>query len=449
MLRPLLSHLNNAVVLVAFVLLLLPAGAFAANGDQALKDSIEFANTAIANEEFTEAEISIRQGLANSTLTDSTRSTLRYLLGLSLSGQQRYDEAVDVFRLMLDNQPHSSKVRLALGRALFLNENDVAAKRQLDLVLADGDATPDEKQTALRYLGDIEKRDGWQFFGSVDLIFDTNSTRAPDANNRTYYVGPYEVANNNKKTSSVEMVVDVSAIHKHNIAPNQQWINQFALGQQIRSGEGDAATHLYYSNGFRQFFGTNGVDSLGMSALGYHRFRSGQSDTTSYGGRLDGQFVIGQRLRTSGIAQYSINRDHHKEERNSRLTYVHGRIDFGLTPVTNGYLQIHRQKERYNNEVYNYTNLGAEIGLRKDFEAGITGGVSFSWSELRYKQEVNNAFEKRRDTTRPLKITLLKRDWRILGVTPELEVTYFTRKSNFSQYSYDAIIYNINLTKNF
>ncbi len=132
------SAINDSKTIFLFSCLLLLSPIAASESEQReVQDPRALANFLIIKGKFTEAEKLIRWVLMQKTVPEQQKEELQYFLGLALSGQKKHALAIEIFRSILDRHPQETKVRLILGRLLYLVGNDAAAKRQIDLVLAD------------------------------------------------------------------------------------------------------------------------------------------------------------------------------------------------------------------------------------------------------------------------------------------------------------------------
>ena len=410
------------------------------------KNPLEAANLLIIEGQFEDAEKFILWILKDPQAPEALRENLYYFLGLSLSGQKKYKQAIEVFRSILDQHPQATKVRLILGRLLFLEGNDDAAKRHLDLVLADQKVPAQLHNTALEHLAAIEKRNGWNFSGYFNLKRDSNSTKAPSGSNRVVYLVGLPFTDRREKRDSIGGDINVSAVHQRQISTDRQWSNNFSLSQSVLPGALDAATSFYYSSGIRQFYENN---SIGLTGLTSHHWSNGHLSSNTYGVQLDGQYIINRRLRTSAVIQHTKNNSVANDGQDANGYYAEGRVDLGITPVMNGNFKFYGQRNVAEDSGNNYNSTGWELGLRRDLPWGITSGMALSRSRILYQEDHSFIGEPLEYTDQSLKFTLLKRDWRFWGITPELALTLFKRRSNYSHFSYENNSYNLNLTKNF
>lgn len=421
-------------------------GAFAAEKIK-INDPTEYANFLIVNRQFAQAERFIRDVLSKSLLSPSQREFLRYQLGLALGGQEKYATATDVFRAVLDDKPTVSRVRLALGRVLFLDGSDAAARRQFDLVLSDATA-PELHASARRHLAAIRARNGWRFAARFRFTQNNNINNAPE--NNTVDIGgglSFSDASAPVKKSGVGAAFGFSAGNRRQWRQGRRWLTNLAVGGAAFPGRLDASTALHLSTGPGFLFRDGALDVLGVAG---RQFTDGNASSHYYGLNIGARRLFNQRWRGVFSGQYVRQNSVANDNADANVYYAQIGVDGGFVGVADGYARLSFTNSNAKNARYAYFSVARDIGLRRDFVWNrLTGGVSYSSSRLRFDgiTPLLGVPEKRR--TSVLRLSLLKRDWRLFGVAPEWSIIFNKQKSNVGLYSHDNRIIEMNLTKNF
>ena len=433
-------------LLLVFVLFIHSAACAQTIDDKkAIEDPAEFANILIINKRFGQATEFTRWVLSDPALPAEKREILRYLLGLALAGLEDYKAAAEVFRGILDKDPTITQVRVALGRVLFLDGNDNAAKRQFDLVLADRAAAELMHEQARQHLAAIRARNGWRFATNFGFTENSNINAAPDEGAAVFIAGiPF--SSNTKKERGWGAAFGFSANYRRQVAKQTQLEGGFSYSGGAFPGALDASTGVQFFVGPRFLYPNGSAD---FAVLASHNWSHGHPVSRGYGLRGNIERIIGSGWRTSMAMQYLLQENISTPDADAQVYYLQGRIDAGLSRVMNGNVNLSATKNDAKSARYSYTSIGGGIGLRRDFAWGITAGASFSVSRTSFDGITPLVGYRQKDVTKTMVLTLLKRDWRLFGFAPELSGISQRKKSNIAISSYDNYITQINFTKNF
>lgn len=150
-----------------------------------------------------------RQQLTALEATRKADNQVQFLLALLDINDRKFRDAVQRLRQILIREPGTARVRLELGRALFLDGNYVAAERQFRLARA-GQLPPTVQVNVDRYLGAIRQRKRF----SVDLAFaiapDSNVNAGPASDTVTIYGLPFQLSEDARANSGVGATADAA-----------------------------------------------------------------------------------------------------------------------------------------------------------------------------------------------------------------------------------------------
>ena len=91
-----------------------------------------------------------------------------------------YSEAAQRYRTLFTQHSDSLPLRYQLAQALFLNNDNEAAKDQFQKLRAE-QMTPEMTAVIDQYLSALNQRDQWKFYGGVSYLNESNINNAPKA----------------------------------------------------------------------------------------------------------------------------------------------------------------------------------------------------------------------------------------------------------------------------
>ncbi len=107
---------------------------------------------------------------------------------ISAKSQGNFADAVARYRSLFAQKSDVPALRYQLAQALFLNNNNEAAKDQFQKLRAEN-LSPDSVAIIDQYLTALNKRDQWKFSGGMSFLNETNINNAPKAGTK---VGGWE-----------------------------------------------------------------------------------------------------------------------------------------------------------------------------------------------------------------------------------------------------------------
>ena len=156
---------------------------------------------------------------------------VQFLKGLIALEQERFKEAEDIFREILDNNPKLVRVRLELARSLFGLKRDRAAAYHFRQALAS--SLPEETQQLVRtFLWLIEQRKFWRINARAAIVPDTNVSAGPRNTTVELFGLPFELDENARRRSGIGLTMSVLG----EVFPrlNKFWRLEARAGQRSR-----------------------------------------------------------------------------------------------------------------------------------------------------------------------------------------------------------------------
>jgi outer membrane protein len=217
-----------------------------------------------------------------------------FLVGYAAIEQGKIDDAVQLFRKILDNHPEQTRVRLELGRALMLQGKTLNADHHFRLAQEDK-ALPDEVSAMVRTTrGILRQKRNWAFNFDFGLAPDSNITNGTNAETVDVNIGPF----------SVPLTLDEGARAKSGTG---QFTTLSAsarfgfLGETRLLVEGNSQLTNYSGKSYDDFstelsvgpeVDLNDDTVLTMQAVGSRRWYGGKTATTGYGIRAGVQHEL-------------------------------------------------------------------------------------------------------------------------------------------------------------
>lgn len=352
------------------------------------------------------------------------------------------DKAIAAFRKMLVADPSLVRVRLELGRAFFLKEEDSLARRHFEIVLA-GKPPAAVALNVNRFLNIMRARKRW----SVRI----GAALAPDSNLS---------ANTDEKT----ILIDVFG----------QRLPFTYEGDDARSGIGIAA----WAGGEYQYPLDPRLRLRVGGDISRREYRSDEFDRMTLGGHVGPRWLIGRASEASVLAsarqswlsdeedfrdlglriegRHRLNRRttaHLNASRHERRYAGRGQLDGPVTDISTGIgwvasptmrldagagwgkQRTERQRDRHSNR---WLRVGTSIQLPRGFTLG--GALTLRWTEYdgNWAPFVIGGGA-RSDVTRSIRINVHNRSLTVGGFSPQVSLVQEERTSNAQLHGYDKI----------
>ena len=351
------------------------------------------------------------------------------------------DGSIAVFRAILAEYPEIVPVRLELARAFFLRGRDGLARRHFELALAANPPVP-VVANVNRFLAEIQARKRWSAHFGMALAPDTNIGSASASEIvMVDFAGqllPFTLDDGGEK-SGIGLSVWAGGEYQEPLAPN--W--------RLRVG----------GNIFRREYAGKQFDRMG---LGLHagprwlidprteasllvtfrrEWQSGRPSSRSAGVRLEASRRLTPRLSGQLGASWSEKRNDESTHSDGPVSDLSVGLTFAVSPTLQanfrtGWERARTELETLRNRTLS-TSLGASIALPRGFN--VSGTLTGRWTD--YKGPgipPSNVVDgsPRKDVTRSIRLSVLKRDLTIRGFSPQFSVTHERRGSNAQQADY-------------
>ena len=353
------------------------------------------------------------------------------------------DSSIAVFRAILAAHPEFVRVRLELARAFFLKGRYGLARRNFELALAANPPAP-VVANINRHLAMIQARRRWSGYFGMALAPDTNIGAAED--NETILLDVYEnrlpfVRNpEDGVQSGIGLSLWAGGEYQQPLAPN--W--------RLRLG-GDVSRREYEGSRFdsMRLGGHVGprwlVDARTEASLLFTTHRDWTENDKPYsrslGLRLEAFRRLSPRLSGQLDASWRARRHDTTKYRDGPASDLSIGLRRAMTPTLQANVRagLGRERPDYENlrNRTQWLSLGASSTLPRGFN--VSGTLTGRWTDYKGPGRTpNNVVDgtPRKDVTRSIRLSALKRDFTIRGFSPQISVIRERRDSNAQQSDY-------------
>jgi len=358
------------------------------------------------------------------------------------------DSSIAVFRAILAAHPEFIRVRLELARAFFLKGRYGLARRNFEFALAANPPAP-VVANINRHLAMIQARRRWSGYFGMALAPDTNIGAAED-NEKIQLPNPFKrnefLAFDRNPDSRIQSGIGLS------LWAGGEYQQPLAPNLRLRLG-GDVSRREYEGSRFdsMRLGGHVGprwlVDARTEASLLFttHRDWTGndQPYSRSLGLRLEAFRRLSPRLSGQLDASWRARRHDTATRRDGPARDLSIGLRRAMTPTLQANVRAGLGRERPEDEnLRNRTqwlSLGASSTLPRGFN--VSGTLTGRWTDYEgpgrtpnnVVSEMGTSPPPRKDITRSVRLSALKRDFTIRGFSPQVSVIRERRDSNAQQ----------------
>ena len=374
-----------------------------------------------------------------------------YLLGRIAAKEERYRDAIKIWRHILDHQPGLSKIRLELALAYMAMNQWYRADYHMRLAASDPDLPLSVQMEVRRYLFIIRQNKNWNIWVNLGMAPDNNVNNAVGGEecitySPTFGYFPYPLC---RKLSEPEraMGYNFGIGGDYEFRFGQQWRlkNDFAVQANFYDKSQYNMYFLSASSGPRYVFPRGDV---WLAATGHKMYYGGDDFRNSLGLKLDANYDFTRRLSGNLLLNYSAM-DYYGDMANYMDGAVYGA---GLRFVYNldaskflvfrtGVDRENTKEDAYSNWRHNYAvGFGAEIpfGFRVYVEPSVAwtnfDGGRWTVAETQHGSEYIQVVE--RQFTQRYMASLSNNRFTLYGFTPVINYSYTNRESNINSRSF-------------
>ena len=378
----LISRIFGALCTFALAVLAPAAIVFAQSGDESVSRNLTpaelfaLANDARKRRQFDVAE-KVYRALAEHPQID-LRTEARFRLALMLADDvARPVDAAVLLRMILDEQPDASRVRIELARIQVMLGNYEAAGRELRAAQAAG--VPAEVDRLLRfYTLALEGRKPFGANLEVGFAPDTNINRATSSDTLSTIIGDFDLSENARATSGIGVFARGQAYYRQRVGSQLDML--YRLNGQARVYE-DGAFNDYALSVQAGPQMKSGADEITLSALASQRWFGGAPYLTSYGVSINYRHPMDPRTRLTADLTGNVANDRKNDLRDSdRLGLALG-VDRAFSARSGGGLRVSADRQMARDPGYSHASGGVQAYTFREF-GSVTLVLDASYSHL-------------------------------------------------------------------
>ncbi len=375
---------------------------------------------------------------------------INYAKSLLAKSQGNYSAVAEHLKKIMVKNPELDQIRLELAIALFYDQQNVNAKNQFNKLKSSKKVTGKLKQVIDSYLEAIEKRSEWDFNASFSYIQDSNINNVSDSE----YVGSWKKPKSHLPQSAHGISYDVGISKDFNIK-DKHYIafENYLNGEKYWDNKdyNDLTNRTYLGYRYKSANTT-------VSILPFYKYNwAASSDYNNYSTGVKAHIYqrIDPHFSYSLSGEYSKNHFPKDDDFNGHNAMLSSTLYWQRSPKQNFYFGTAANRKKTNVKRFNSISNSVHTGWVQEWPKGISSRLGLGYSKTTYGAMAKYGGlvplgKTRKDESYTADITIWKRDWQILGITPKLNMHMKKQVSNLPDvYSYDKINANILFEKSF
>ncbi|OOF38816.1 hypothetical protein BKK47_08305 [Rodentibacter mrazii] len=366
---------------------------------------------------------------------------------IMLRQQGDFSQAVKRYRALFSEHPNLIALRYQLAQALFLNNDNEAAKDQFQKLRAEN-LSSETIKIIDQYLSALNKRSQWKVSGGVSYLNESNINNAPKSGTKidnwqawekesaqgfSYYL------NTEKKWSWANNIFTKLQLEGQG---KYFWNNKKYNELNLRVGAGWGYQTARFEGSFTPFTekrwyggGSSGSDSL-------------KQYSKNSGVRADINYWLNEKWQISTALEYGKQRYDWRKHLNGNSYLWSNTLLF--VPKSGQYwlagIDYNRENTRDRDNAYQRKNI--RLGWGQEWPLGISTRLNLAYARRIYK-DVDFFNIRQKNDEYFAALTLWHRNIYFWGITPKLTWTYQKIKSNHPFYSYDKNRIYLEMSKTF
>ena len=363
------------------------------------------------------------------------------------------DEAIAVLRRMLVDRPDLVRVRLELGRAFFLKEEDTLARRHFEQVLA-GKPPAAVAINVGRFLSIMRARKRWSIRVGAALAPDSNISS--QTRERTIVLDtpigrrPFNYRSDDEPETGTGISIWAGGEYQYPLSPRWRLRSGADFSRRdYRSSEFDrmnVAAHL----GPRWLIGRASEASLLASVR--QSWLADEEDWRDLGVRIEGRHRLNRRTTAFLNTARHERRYEEREWLDGPVTDISGGVGWVATPTIRvnaalgwGSVRTELETQRHS---YRSARFGTTVLLPWGFTVGGVATLRWTDYEGNWARFVLGGGS-RSDLTRTMRFNVHNRSFTVAGFSPQASVVTEDRTSNAQLHGYDRIFGELSFVRLF
>ncbi len=378
-------------------------------------------------------------------ITPKTETDITFLRGQIAQAKGDFKTAVRHYRVILGSRPELVRVRLELGKMLFLLGEDDASRHHFELARG-ADPPPAVLRNIDQFMTAMRNRKKVRYSLELSLVPDTNVNAATDVSEVTIPGFPTLKLNDDaKRTSGVGISVKAQVDLTYPLVPGTNLEAGAGLRRNDYKNRDFDDTNVIAFAGIRRYFMATDV---GIRASGARRWFGGEPYSYSLGGRLD----IGHRLTPQWHGRLTLGAQRVRYDQSTRLNgpvyHAQAQVSHALSADSRIYLVTGALREDADDPADANTAPFLGVGYEKE----LLGRLRIGLHPLVYYRRFDGDSGlggTRRETILQFRGRVTYRKDLLFGFAPALTYTYTRNNANISLHDYVRHQLAFALTKEF
>ena len=376
-----------------------------------------------------------------------------YLLAQIATHERKYDEAIEIYRFILDYEPNVANIRFRLAELYLLQEDWRRADYHYRLALANKDLPLPVQYRISQALHYIRKNKNWNVWFNVGVAPDNNINDTTSGEQCVMTMFGVMCNTLDKPEKDVGFNVSVGGNYEFKLSDNWRLRNETFVYNAKYSDKKYDDSYLYYVLGGKYIFEKGDIffgPTFSRRYLGHkaYNYSTGFMIQTSYDVTKQLNANLTLSYTPTYYDDYSDILDGDTKSARLRLFYA---LDSSKYLVfKTGYEYENTKDKTYTNDRINLA-LGFGAELPYGFHVYAEPSVLFT----NYKGErwtvKNYQFEqvKERDVMQRYSISISNRNLSFWGMVPTLTYSYTDKSSNIWEREYEKSLIEFSLQKSF
>jgi hypothetical protein len=380
--------------------------------------------------------------LADADAGGTERDFLDGMIGFAAKD---YRHAENRFRRILDRDPTLLRVRLELARTLFMEQKDEQADYHFRF--AAGEHPPALVLSNIsRFREAIRARRSWRFNFDVGFAPDTNINSATDKQSVDIYGLPFQLDPTARARSGTGTFAGGDAsLRLNRFGKVPLYIGGYGRWLHYRDHRFD---DVYAGAEVGPEFRVAG-GRLRTSVTGLKRWYGRRPLVSSFGGHLDYEKLVGDKLTVGGSLLVRHNDYAHRRDIDGWDAETRVLANRPLGPTTLGFAYASVERNSASDPGQAFWREGLGIGVQKEVGWGLRPQITVDLARQMGDAPLIPFGKTRREWLLQASVSIYKRDWNLGGFAPSLSLTVTRNFSTLSLYDEKRVRGEVRLTKAF
>lgn len=376
----------------------------------------------------------------------------RYLLGVLAVKTGRIDEAILIYRDLLNKNPRLAKIRIELALAYMARKSWYLADYHLRLAAAE--KLPPGIDEKIGYLRAVVRRNkNWNIWFSAGI--------APDNNVNNSQTGTqciqtsFGIFCNTLEDPEKSVGFNIAGGGHYEFRFDDRWRLRVSAGVYSSTyGDNDYDDLFYFAAGGPKYVWENG--EVWTAVKGTRRRYGHKAYNSSAGGLIQAGYDISRRVFAAVSAEFAaVSYDQYGSVLNGSVHSGGIKTFIGLNSASYLVLRAAGEREKTKKRMYANRKWTAGIGAGAELPLGFSVYIEPSVQWVRYDRQAwfvrRLGFEQIREKDRITRwaFRFSNKNMSLFGVVPEFTLAYTDKRSNVWQKEYRKMTLELNFVQNF